>query len=193
MVYARRMEDALIIIDGPEGSSIPARIARGMTPALFVVSEQAQRKFWEFFTAHIRNPNTRRAYLIAVWRFADWCGFHGISLAKVEPMLVAAYVEELTGKLAPASVKQHLAAIRIGLFQHTAWIGRPMTRKPVISTSKAGSGCLRRRQQSQFKLAGKVASSKVTVASWLHYRTLSPTYFLRKWAARVEQTALWVD
>ena len=113
MVYARRMEDALIIIDGPEGSSIPARIARGMTPALFVVSEQAQRKFWEFFTAHIRNPNTRRAYLIAVWRFADWCGFHGISLAKVEPMLVAAYVEELTGKLAPASVKQHLAAIRM--------------------------------------------------------------------------------
>ncbi len=68
------MEDALIIVDGPEGSSIPARIARGMTPApaLFGVSKQAQRKFWEFFTAHIRNPNTRRAYLIATWRFADW-------------------------------------------------------------------------------------------------------------------------
>ena len=28
-------------------------------------------------------------------------------------MVVAAYVEELTGKLAPASVKQHLAAIRM--------------------------------------------------------------------------------
>ena len=107
------MEDALIIVDGPEGSSIPARIACGMTPALFGVSKQAQRRFWEFFTAHIRNPNTRRAYLIAVWRFADWCGFHGIPLAKVEPMVVAAYVEELTGKLAPASVKQHLAGIRM--------------------------------------------------------------------------------
>ena len=112
-VYTRPMEDALIIVDGPEGSSIPARIARGMTPALFGTSEQAQRKFWEFFTAHIRNPNTRRAYLIAVWRFADWCGFYGIPLAKVEPMVVAAYVEELTGKLAPASVKQHLAGIRM--------------------------------------------------------------------------------
>ena len=65
------MEDAPIIIDGQGGSSIPARIARGMTPTLFCVSKQAQRKFWEFFTAHIRNPNTRRAYLIAVWRFAD--------------------------------------------------------------------------------------------------------------------------
>ena len=54
-----------------------------MEGALIIVvcTEQAQRKFWEFFTAHIRNPNTRRAYLIAVWRFADWCGFHGILLA----------------------------------------------------------------------------------------------------------------
>ena len=107
------MEDAVIIVDGPDGSSIPARIARGMTPALFGGTGQAQRRFWEFFTAHIRNPNTRRAYLIAVWRFADWCGHHGIPLAKVEPMVVAAYVEELTRKLAPASVKQHLAAIRM--------------------------------------------------------------------------------
>ena len=107
------MEDALIIADDPAGSSIPVRIAREMTPALFGTSEQAQRKFWEFFTVHIRNPNTRRAYLIAVWRFADWCGHHGIPLAMVEPMVVAAYIEEITGKLAPTSVKQHLSAIRM--------------------------------------------------------------------------------
>ena len=105
------MEDALIIVDGQGGSSTPARIACGMTSALFGVSKQAQRKLWEFFTAHIRTPNTRRAYLIAVWRFADWWGHRGIHLAKVEPMVVAAYVEEFTRKLAPASVKQHLAAI----------------------------------------------------------------------------------
>ena len=100
------MEDALIIVNGPCGSSIPVRIARGATPALFGSTVQAQRKFREFFTAHIRNPNTWRAYRIAMWRFADWWGFHGILLAKVEPMVIAAYVEEFTGKLAPASVKQ---------------------------------------------------------------------------------------
>ena len=33
-MYAHCMEDALIIVDGPERSSIPARIARGMTPKL---------------------------------------------------------------------------------------------------------------------------------------------------------------
>ncbi len=113
MRYAIRMKITLIIVNDQNGSSFPARIARGATPALFGVSEHAQRKFWEFFTAHIRNPNTRRAYLIAAWRFADWCGHYGIPLAKVEPMVVAAYVEELTRKLAPASVKQHLAAIRM--------------------------------------------------------------------------------
>ena len=107
------MENALTIVDGPDGNSIPARIARGTTPALFGVSDHAQRKFWEFFTVHIRNLNTRRAYLIAVWRFADWCGHHGVSLAKVEPTVVAAYIEELTRQRAPASVKQHLAALRM--------------------------------------------------------------------------------
>ena len=89
MRYAIRMKDTLIIVNDQNGSSIPAQIARGATPALFGVSEHAQRKF---FTAHIRNPNMRRAYLIAAWRFADWCGRHGIPLVKVEPMVVAAYV-----------------------------------------------------------------------------------------------------
>ena len=111
--YAVRMENALIIAGHSDGGSILARIARGWTPALFGASDRAQRRYWEFFTAHIRNPNTRRAYLIATWRFADWCGHHGIALERVEPVVVAAYVEELTGKLSPASVKQHLAAIRM--------------------------------------------------------------------------------
>ena len=125
------MEDALIIVNGPTGSSIPARIARGATPALFGVSEEAQRKFWEFFTVNIRNPNTRCAYLIAAWRFADSCGHHGIPLAKVEPMVVAAYVEELTRKLAPASVKQHLAAVRM-LFDWLV-VGQVMPFNPASS------------------------------------------------------------
>ena len=96
------MEDALIIVNGPCGSSIPVRIARGAMPARFGSTVQAQRIFREFFTAHIRNPNTWRAYRIAMWRFADGCRFHGILLAKIEPMVI----EEFTGKLAPASVKQ---------------------------------------------------------------------------------------
>ena len=47
-----------------EASGHPTPPARhAATPALFSLSEHAERRFWEFFTAHIRNPNTRLAYL----------------------------------------------------------------------------------------------------------------------------------
>ena len=55
-------------IDASVRATPPAR--RAATPTLFSPSERAERRFWEFFTAHIRNPNTRLAYLAAVRRFA---------------------------------------------------------------------------------------------------------------------------
>ena len=93
------------------GAAPPA--SRTTAPALFSPSGHAERRFWEFFTAHIRNPNTRLAYLAAVRRFATWCERRGLALDEVEPMVVAAYIEQLTAALAPASVKQHLAALRM--------------------------------------------------------------------------------
>ena len=97
-----------------ETSAGPTAPTRGpTTPALFSPTGRAERRFWEFFTAHIRNPNTRLAYLTAVRRFAAWCERRSVALDQVEPMVVAAYIEQLSGKLAPASVKQHLAALRM--------------------------------------------------------------------------------
>ena len=52
--------------------------------------------------------NVTKAY-----RFADWCEARDLTLDRVEPMLVAAYIEQLTKTYAPATVKQHLAAIRM--------------------------------------------------------------------------------
>jgi site-specific recombinase XerD len=75
---------------------------------------EAAERFFEFFTANIRNKNTRRAYYKAACRFSDWCdrkGLHG--LAKVKPVHVAAYIEGLLQELARPSVKQHLAALRM--------------------------------------------------------------------------------
>ena len=89
----------------------PAR--RAAAPTLFSPSMRAERRFWEFFTAYIRNRNTRLAYLAAVRRFAEWCERRGLALAQVEPVVVAAYVEELTRVRSPATVKQHLAALRM--------------------------------------------------------------------------------
>ena len=101
----------LLPIEASAGAAPPA--PRTRTPALFSPTERAERRFWEFFTAHIRNPNTRLAYLAAVRRFAKWCERRGVALDQVEPMVVAAYIEQLSGALAPASVKQHLAALRM--------------------------------------------------------------------------------
>lgn len=94
-------------------ATIPARITAGHTPPLFAASESCERRFWEFFAATIRNKNTRQAYLNAVYRFADWCEWHDIELEDVNPMVVSAYIEQLTDAYAAPTVKQHLAAIRM--------------------------------------------------------------------------------
>ena len=76
--------------------------------------EPARRRFLEYFTANIRNKNTRMAYARAVREFFIWCEARGIAeLSRVEPMLVASYIEELGTRVATPTVKQHLAAVRM--------------------------------------------------------------------------------
>ena len=73
---------------------------------------RAGRRFIEFFTANIRNRNTRLAYARAVKQFFDWSEERGLGLDDIEPMTVAAYVEQIGIELAKPTVKQHLAAVR---------------------------------------------------------------------------------
>lgn len=83
-------------------------------PALFRPTADAGKRFVEFFAAHIRNPNTRKAYARAATEFAAWCEEADLTeLADIEPVHVAAYVETLGKQLAAPSVKLHLAAIRM--------------------------------------------------------------------------------
>ena len=72
----------------------------------------AEQRLVEFFTAEIRNPNTRQAYAFATARFFEWCENRNLALAGVTPFAVAAYIEEMQDCYAPPTVKQHLAAIR---------------------------------------------------------------------------------
>jgi integrase/recombinase XerD len=73
----------------------------------------AVRRFLEFFTANIRNKNTRAAYAQAVGQFFRWCDRRRFSLELIEPITVAAYIEELVRIRSKPTVKQHLAAIRM--------------------------------------------------------------------------------
>jgi site-specific recombinase XerD len=84
-------------------------------PALVTASgAQGLKRFVEFFTVTIRNPNTRKVYSRNCGRFLDWCAERRVSqLGEIEPIHVAAYIEELQDSLSAPSVKQHLAAIRM--------------------------------------------------------------------------------
>lgn len=84
--------------------SVPAAVA--------TAGPRAQRRFVEFFTVTIRNPNTREAYARAASQFFDWLAICGVcELDSIEPLVVAAYIEQHPG--AAPTVKQHLAAIRM--------------------------------------------------------------------------------
>ncbi len=73
----------------------------------------ASRRFVEFFTANIRNPNTRKAYYRATSEFFSWCDQARLGLLDIEPVHVAAWVEDLGRRFAPPTVKQWLAAVRM--------------------------------------------------------------------------------
>ena len=93
----------------------PVAVEPAFVPALVAgAGPRAAMRFVEFFTAHIRNANTRRAYHRAVLGFCAWCDQQGLQdVGRILPIHVAAYVEELQQAHSKPTVKQHLAAIRM--------------------------------------------------------------------------------
>lgn len=88
--------------------------ASASLPALVTAAGgRAERRFLEFFAATIRNPHTRRAYARAVADFLAWCDARRVpALAAVQPLHVAAWVEQLGRERSAPTVKLRLAAVR---------------------------------------------------------------------------------
>ena len=82
------------------------------SPALIAAAgERASYRFFEFFTAQIRNPNTRRAYARAAVEFFDWLAARGVTqITAIES--VAAYIEQLQKARSAPTAKLRLAALR---------------------------------------------------------------------------------
>jgi integrase/recombinase XerC len=90
-----------------------ADLAAAVPALVAAAGERASIRFLEFFAANIRNPHTRRAYYRAAQEFLGWCETIGLaSIAAVEPVHVAAWIEAGTRELSAPSVKQRLAAPR---------------------------------------------------------------------------------
>jgi len=144
----------------PTNTQLPATIQQAqvtadqravqLVPALVAdLGDEAAWRYVEFFTANIRNPNTRRAYLRACSRFLGWCEDRGLTLAAIRPRDVATYIEELHAVVQAPSVKQQLAAIRmlfnwlVGIVTVTGGVQRGgevkprfMRRQPHLATGR---------------------------------------------------------
>jgi integrase/recombinase XerD len=83
-------------------------------PSIFTARPESRTRLRDFFSSHIRNPNTRRAYREAVRQFSAFCAEHNIKdLAQVEPVHVAAFVETQLKTQSKPTVKLRLAALRM--------------------------------------------------------------------------------
>lgn len=130
--------NALAVLNATDAGRELSFAGHAFPSLILEAGESAVRRFVEFFTANIRNPNTREAYARAVSQFLTWCEARGLHLRDLNPVLVSAYIEELptrtdserlakrehrngkpflvtvrTGPLSAPAVKQHLAAIRM--------------------------------------------------------------------------------
>ena len=106
MSRALAVSKSSVLPPADAGLTVPAVIAAAGGKAVW--------RFVEFFTANIRNPNTRAAYAHAVAGFCAWCGERGYDFLRMTPVAIAAWVEQLLADgLARPTVKQHLAAVRM--------------------------------------------------------------------------------
>jgi hypothetical protein len=85
----RPLQLPAVISPGVLTSPIDA-YAASLVPALIAdAGDAAGWRYVEFFTANIRNPNTRRAYARACTRFFSWCDGRGLTLTTIRPHDVA--------------------------------------------------------------------------------------------------------
>ena len=112
-ITATASKKALIVVPSP---SLPQKAkGQALTVPAIITNEgkKTTKRFLEFFTANIRNPNTRASYVRAISQFLTWCDELGVTLEKIEPMVVASYIEKLTQERSAQTVKQSLAGIRM--------------------------------------------------------------------------------
>ena len=83
--------DHLPAVLPPSASHLETAALHAMIPTLIAdAGDQAAWRYVDFFTANIRNPNTRKAYYRSACEFFDWCDQARLGLLDIEPVHVAA-------------------------------------------------------------------------------------------------------
>jgi site-specific recombinase XerD len=82
-------------------------------PLIVASGARASYRYFEFFTAQVRNPHTRHAYARAACEFFAWLEAHGVTrLTAIESVHVAAYIEQLQKTRSIPTAKLRLAALK---------------------------------------------------------------------------------
>jgi Phage integrase, N-terminal SAM-like domain len=135
---------------------VPALIAAAGDPAAW--------RYIEFFTANIRNSNTRRAYARACARFLAWCEGRGMTLIGIRAHDVGAYIEAMQDAAAP-SIKQQLAAVRM-LFDWLM-VGQVMPNNPAAAVRGPKHVDLRKSKYSVSSYLRRLKGSVMkTISCW---------------------------
>ena len=94
------MSDSTVSVIATDSGAIDWYSAGTVPVVIDRAGGQARKRFLEFFTATIRNLNTRAAYARAVTDFATWCAKNDLDeLRDLEPVHIAAYIEGLQRRL----------------------------------------------------------------------------------------------
>ena len=101
------------LVPASRGHVAVGDLIQGLPAIIQRAGPHAAERTIEFFTARIRNPNTRRAYGRAASRFFAWMEGCGLALEEIRPVHVSAWVEDLGRDFEPTSVKQQLAGVRM--------------------------------------------------------------------------------
>ena len=88
---------------------VPITVPLPLPVLIAAAGDHAGLRFLEFFASTIRNPHTRRAYAHAVTDFLAWCEAFGVpSIAAVQPLHVASWIEGQTRECSAPTVKPHI-------------------------------------------------------------------------------------
>ena len=124
------MGDDLVVLDKTD--AVVRLDPAAVVPAVIAnAGRRAEERFVEFFTASIRNVNTRMSYLRAARRFFAWAEAVRLPLPAIRPVHAAAYVELLGKEKSAPTVKQHLAAVRM-LFDYLV-VGQVVEMNPAAA------------------------------------------------------------
>ena len=170
-------------------SALPMPALPTAVPALIAArGDQAAWRYVDFFTANIRNPNTRRAYARAASDFLGWCEARGLALLTIQPSHVSTWVEQQSraGQSAP-TVKQQLAAVRMLL----DWlvVGQVMPHNPAAAVRGPKYSIAKGKTHMPTRDEAKALLASIDTASLIGLRDRALIGMLLYTFARIEAAA----